>query len=121
MPRRELVRALVYRQTPRDAAVAQIGAYSAAADLGAKSRYRSKGAQLGGEEQLTRYLADIQRLLSHPVARQVQDLVPFIPYGKGEHADAACESRIDAPLCDGCEQHLGALSRGKLQRNVRNC
>ncbi len=56
---------------------------------------------------MSKELAQIQGLLAHAVASQMQDLVPRVPHGEGEHTDTATESIIDTPLRNGREKHFG--------------
>jgi hypothetical protein len=56
---------------------------------------------------MTEDLAQIERLLAHAVASEVQDLIPRIPQREREHAHRPPQSIIDAPLRNGRKKDFG--------------
>ena len=77
-------------------------------DLGAQPWVRAQGRQLAAEQHgAVLGPAVVQRFLADPVAGQPQHLLLAVPGGQREHAVAALQGFVHAPLGDRRQQHLG--------------
>ena len=76
-------------------------------DLPVETGVGEKRAQLRAEEDDAARHRVVQRLLAQAVPGEVQDAVPAVPQGQGEHGIEPLESRAQAPGGHRLHHHLG--------------
>src|SRR6185437_1110519 len=63
--------------------------------------------QFRAEDQPRAALLPIERLDAEPVAHEIEHALLPVPHRQSEHADEPRDRRLDAPLRDALDDHLG--------------
>ena len=114
-PRRELVEPLVDRVRCRNVIVAQEQGDGTAVELAAPAGVLPQSLELRPEQQRITHAAIIEGLLADTVADQMEQPLPPVPEGEGEHPHAPPDRLVEPPALDGRQQDLsvGLAAEGR--------